>query len=64
MILAGDDGYWDGLLQWFSTTLVPRGKVRADELDIFKRRRSAGEVVELIRTLDDGRSARPGDKLP
>lgn len=64
VILAGDDGYWEGLLQWFSTTLVPRGKVRADELEIFKRRRSAGEVVELIRTLDDGREPQPGDKLP
>ena len=62
VILAGDDGYWEGLLQWISTTLVPRGKVREDELAILKRRRTASEVVELIRTLDNGRApVRPGD---
>jgi uncharacterized protein (TIGR00730 family) len=61
VILAGDDGYWEGLLNWFATTLVPRGKVREDELAIFKRRRTAGEVVDLIRTLDNGRAPRPGD---
>ena len=28
VILAGDDGYWDGLLDWITRHLVPRGKVR------------------------------------
>ena len=62
VILAGDDGYWEGLLQWIATTLVPRGKVREDELAILNRRRTAGEVVDLIRALDNGRAPRrPGD---
>jgi len=51
VILAGNDGYWDGLLHWITTTLVPRAKVRLDELGILKRGYTPAEVVELIRTL-------------
>jgi hypothetical protein len=51
VILAGNDGYWDGLLHWITTTLVPRGKVRLDELGILKHGHTPAEVVELVRTL-------------
>jgi uncharacterized protein (TIGR00730 family) len=50
VILLGDDDYWDGLLAWVSNTLVPRGKVRADEVKILQRARTPQEVLKILRT--------------
>jgi uncharacterized protein (TIGR00730 family) len=49
VILVGDDGYWDGLIDWVTRTLVPRGKVRPDETDILQRARSPQEVLKILR---------------
>ena len=49
VILAGDDGYWDGLLDWINTTMVTRGKVRPDEVEIIQRARTPQEVVKILK---------------
>ena len=41
VILVGDDGYWDGLIDWINDTMVGRGKVRADEVEIIQRAQHA-----------------------
>jgi uncharacterized protein (TIGR00730 family) len=48
VILAGDDAFWAGLLSWIESTLVARGKVRADEVQILARARTPAEVVALL----------------
>jgi hypothetical protein len=48
VILAGEDAFWAGLLRWIDDTLVARGKVRADEVNILKRARTPEEVVALL----------------
>jgi len=49
VILAGNDGYWDGLLGWIRDTLVPRGKVRPEEMDILRRARTPEEALRVLR---------------
>jgi uncharacterized protein (TIGR00730 family) len=49
VILVGDDGYWDGLIDWIKTTMVGRGKVRAEEVDIIQRARTPQEVVKILK---------------
>ncbi|MBI3932117.1 MAG: TIGR00730 family Rossman fold protein [Acidobacteria bacterium] len=49
VILAGDDAYWEGLLTWIRGTLVSRGKVRPEELQILKRARSPQDVLDILR---------------
>src|SRR5216684_1664391 len=49
VILAGDDGYWDGLLSWMRDTLLARGKINSEDLKILKRAASTDEVLRLLR---------------
>ena len=49
VVLAGDDDFWDGLVEWISGTLVRRGKVRAEELGILKRARTPQEVLRILK---------------
>jgi len=49
VILVGDDDYWDGLLAWLENTVVPRGKVRMDELAILQRARTPKDVLRILR---------------
>jgi uncharacterized protein (TIGR00730 family) len=48
VILAGDDGYWDGLLSWIRSTLLARGKINNEDLKILKRAASTDEVLRLL----------------
>jgi uncharacterized protein (TIGR00730 family) len=50
VILVGDDDYWDGLVAWIEGTLVPRGKVRKEELSILKRARTSKEVLRILKS--------------
>jgi uncharacterized protein (TIGR00730 family) len=50
VVLVGDDDYWDGLVAWIEGTLVPRGKVRKEELSILKRARTAKEVLRILKS--------------
>src|SRR5688572_6980421 len=49
VILAGDDGYWDGLMEWLEKTVIPRGKVRADELQILQRAKTPKDVLRILK---------------
>ena len=48
VILAGNDGYWDGLCSWIRDTLVPRGKVRTDEMEILRRACTPQDVLRIL----------------
>ncbi|HEY6549319.1 MAG TPA: TIGR00730 family Rossman fold protein, partial [Vicinamibacteria bacterium] len=45
VILAGDDDYWDGLLNWVRGTLLARGKIAPHDITILKRARTPQEVL-------------------
>jgi len=47
-IVLVDSSFWDGLLQWFRTTLVAAGTVEAADLDLFTLVDKPGEVVDAI----------------
>ena len=49
VILAGSDDYWDGLFEWIHGTLVGRGKVRSDEVEILKRARTPQDVLRILK---------------
>ncbi len=48
VILAGDDGFWDGLLGWLSSSLLRCGKISPEDLALLRRATSTEEVVEMI----------------
>jgi hypothetical protein len=48
VILAGDDGFWDGLLAWLSSSLLRRGKIGPEDLAILKRAGTTDEVLALL----------------
>jgi uncharacterized protein (TIGR00730 family) len=48
VILAGDDGFWDGLEQWLRGTVVPRGMVSMSDAGILKRAETPAEVLALL----------------
>jgi len=60
VILVGDDDYWDGLMHWISTTLVSRGKVRAEEVKVIQRARNPQEVLKILRK----RARTKGQEIP
>jgi uncharacterized protein (TIGR00730 family) len=49
VILVGDDGYWDGLFEWITGTLVRHGKVRPDEVAILKRAKTPKDVLTILK---------------
>jgi uncharacterized protein (TIGR00730 family) len=48
VILAGEDEYWEGLLGWLSSVLVPRGKIGHEDLAILQRARTTEEVLARV----------------
>jgi uncharacterized protein (TIGR00730 family) len=54
VILAGDHGFWDGLLGWLSSSLLRCGKIGPEDLAILRRAATTEEVIDL---LGRGRSA-------
>jgi uncharacterized protein (TIGR00730 family) len=49
VILMSEDDYWDGLFDWINKTVVPRGKVRTDEVAILQRARTPQDVLRILR---------------
>ena len=49
VILAGEDDYWDGLMDWIEGKMVQRGKVRAEEVRILQRARTPAEVMRILK---------------
>jgi uncharacterized protein (TIGR00730 family) len=52
IILVGDDGYWDGLLNWLRDTVMARGRVSAPEFTILRRAKDADEVLAILREVN------------
>jgi uncharacterized protein (TIGR00730 family) len=48
VILAGDDGFWDGLLSWLSGSLMRCGKISPEDLSLLSRADTAEAVVALL----------------
>ncbi len=48
VILAGDAGYWDGLLEWLESALEKPGKISPGDLSLIKRARDAEEVLAFV----------------
>jgi uncharacterized protein (TIGR00730 family) len=48
VILAGDGGFWDGLLSWLSGSLMRCGKISPEDLSLLSRADTAEEVVDLL----------------
>ena len=48
VILAGDDQYWDGLIDWLKGSLLSRGKVSPEDVAMLQRARTPEEVVLLV----------------
>jgi predicted Rossmann-fold nucleotide-binding protein len=50
VILAAEDDYWDGLLDWIKRSLESRGKVGPEDLGLLQRARTPEEVLKLVAT--------------
>ncbi len=48
VILAGDHGFWDGLLGWLSSSLLRCGKIGPEDLALLRRAVTAEEVIDLL----------------
>jgi uncharacterized protein (TIGR00730 family) len=48
VILAGQNDHWEGLLTWIRGTLLPRGKIAKDDVNILQRARTPQEVLQLL----------------
>jgi len=48
VILAGDHGFWDGLLSWLSSSLLRCGKIGPEDLSLLRRAVTTEEVIDLL----------------
>jgi uncharacterized protein (TIGR00730 family) len=48
VILAGDHGFWDGLLSWLSSSLMRCGKISPEDLSLLQRAITPDEVVAIL----------------
>ncbi len=48
VILAGEDDYWDGLLDWLRNTVVGRGKARPEDMEILIRAKTPPDVLAIL----------------
>lgn len=48
VILAGDPGYWDGLLEWLENALEKTGKISTGDLSLIKRARTSEDVLQFL----------------
>ena len=48
-IILYDSSYWNGLMDWFRNTMVARGNIKLEELDLLTVLDTPEEVVEHIR---------------
>jgi len=59
-IILYDRAYWKGLMDWINSSMVKRGMININELNIFKIMDSPEEVVrEIKRAVRLGKCARP-----
>jgi uncharacterized protein (TIGR00730 family) len=48
VILAGDHGFWDGLLGWLDASLRRCGKISPEDLGLLRRALTTEEVIQLL----------------
>ena len=48
ILLAGDDGFWDGLLSWLSSSLMRRGKISPEDLALLQRAPTTEDVIARL----------------
>jgi uncharacterized protein (TIGR00730 family) len=48
VVLAGNDGYWDGLVQWVRGPVVSRGMVSPHEAEILRRADTPEQVLSIL----------------
>jgi uncharacterized protein (TIGR00730 family) len=48
IVLAGDDGFWDGLLSWLSSSLMRRGKISPEDLALLQRAATTEDVIARL----------------
>jgi uncharacterized protein (TIGR00730 family) len=48
ILLAGDDGFWDGLLSWLSSSLLRSGKIGPEDLSLLQRAATTDEVIARL----------------
>lgn len=47
-IILVNSSYWGGLLNWIKTTMLPEGKIKGEDLDLFKLVDTADEAANMI----------------
>jgi uncharacterized protein (TIGR00730 family) len=47
-VILVDDGYWDGLLDWFQERAIAEGKISENEMQLVKVARDPQEVCDII----------------
>jgi uncharacterized protein (TIGR00730 family) len=50
VILAAEDDYWDGLLEWIRQAVLSRGKVGPEDLALLQLARTPEQVLSLVAT--------------
>lgn len=48
-IILFDNKYWDGLLDWFKTTLIDYNTIAPEDLDIIKRVKNIDEIITILK---------------
>jgi hypothetical protein len=48
IVLAGPEGYWQGLVEWIQGTLVACGKVSPEDMGILKRAERPEDVLRIL----------------
>ena len=58
VVLLGH-AYWDGLVDWLRSTVLPGGKVNARDLDLFSVTDDPAEAVRIVMAADQALTRRP-----
>ena len=58
VVLLGHD-YWDGLVDWLRSTVLPGGKVNARDLDLFSVTDDPAEAVRIVMAADQALTRQP-----
>ena len=61
-IILIDAGFWNGLIEWFKTTLVKEGTINQEDLDLFMVVDQPEQVVDIIFSYYEQRGFAPSAK--
>ena len=63
VVLLGH-AYWDGLVDWLRSTVLPGGKVNARDLDLFSVTDNPAEAVRIVMAADQALTRQPNAPEP